>query len=1087
MATEELKIRITAEAQDAINKVKAVKDNLSDINKNTGVSNMTSNFKDGANAASELADKLSSIKSMNLAGLISGFANMSASMRANQLSAAKLVTEMNYYTECVANAKEELENLNGVLDFWKRQSQKGPMIGDAEFSDEEIAAGIKSVTADIKRYEDVLKGDEAKLKHLSSAMDDLKASGSGCFMGLSKGAAAAAAAIALVVAAVAALTAAVNSALNASQRLRTDFFDARKVGMSTAAYQEWSYVLGQVGVEADALSDFIKSLSAAQNDLRDGSEAMTEAFQQLGFNIDEVVNMGQEELFVETIKRLQQLESQVQKTSIAYRIFGEDDAAKVANVLALNNQEMERMIQNYYLLGGGASDAAIQKSLALQGAVSNLKLAWQGVGQTIGEFVMPLLTKIVNAIAVAIAAVNMFLRALFGFEIVAKGSGSSGVNKAAASVGGYSNAVKDATAAAKELKRTTMGFDELNIVSDPNKDAGGGSSIDPGSFGGGGSFEMPELSGLTENLGLDKVAAWIEKYKTQIQMLTPILMVAIGLVGGIACLATGNWVGGVALLAMAGIGIAIGIGNGAWKKLFGGIADAAKDVGKKFKKTWDDIKKWWDGFWPKVKKTAENVWNAISTFFKNCWNGIKNTAKTVWDAISNFFKTCWNGIKNTATTVFNAVVKFFSTTWNSIKTTTTNVWNAIKTFLSNTWNTIKTTATTVWNAIAKFFSDTWNSIKSVATTAWNAIKQFLTETWNSIKNTATTIWNSIKAFFDTTWDAIKNAATTAWNAIKTLLETTWNSIKTTATTIWNAIKQLLLDTWESIKTSATNAWNNIKTMLENTWTTIKTKASELCESLKNFFVNAWNTIKSTWDVVKGYFQDIWNAIKNAASSMLESVKGFFSSAWTSIKNTWSGVSSWFGSVWTGIQNAFSNVSSWFGNIFSSAVTAIKNAWNGITTWFSNIWNSIKNIFTSAGTSISTSIVNALKSSFNNFMSKAVGLINGFIRGINSAIGLINKIPGVNIGTIGTLSVPQLAKGGIVTDNILANIGERGKEAVLPLENNTGWMDMLADRIAARNGATRVVLQVDGRELGWATIDNINAITKQTGGLQLTLV
>lgn len=1081
MATEELKILITAEAQDAINKVKAVKDNLTDINKNSGINKMTSGFSEGTSAASQLADKLSSIRGMNFFDLVAEFGKFGAQLKSNKMATAKMSAEINYYSVCIKNAEKALEDLNKELALWEA---KDPSI-TAGMDDESIARMTKSVKGEISSYNKALKQDTAKLNSLNEAAAN---SSKKLFAGMSKGAAAAASAVAALVAVLGTMVLAMGSALRASERLRANFFDASRVGMSTAAYQEWSYVLGQVGVEADALSDFIKSLSAAQNDLRDGSEAMTEAFKQLGFNIDEVVNMGQEELFVETIKRLQQLEDQVQKTSIAYRIFGEDDAAKVANVLSLNNQEMERMIQNYYLLGGGASDAAIQKSLALQGAVSNLKLAWQGVGQTIGEFVMPLLTKIVNAIAVAIAAVNMFLRAVFGLEIVSKGSSSGGVNKAAASIGGYSNAVKDATAAAKELKRTTMGFDELNVVSDPNKDAGGGAGSDLGSIGGGGSFEMPELSGLTENFpALEKAAAWIEKYKEQIKTLTPVILTAIGLVGGIACLATGNWVGAIALLSLAGIGIAIGAGNGTWKKLFGGIADAAKNAGKKFKKAWDDVKKWWDGFWPKVKKTAENVWNAISTFFKNCWNGIKNTAKTVWDAISNFFKTCWNGIKNTATTVFNAVVKFFSTTWNSIKTTTTNVWNAIKTFLSNTWNAIKTTATTVWNAIAKFFSDTWNSIKTVATIAWNAIKQFLSDTWNSIKNTATTIWNAIKAFFDTTWDAIKTAATTAWNAIKTLLETTWNNIKTTATTIWTAIKQLFIDTWENIKTSATNAWNNIKTMLDNTWNAIKTAASTLCDNLKNFFINAWNAIKSTWDTVKGYFQGIWDAIKNAASSMLESVKSFFSSAWTSIKNTWSGVSSWFGDVWTGIKGKFSDVVSYFGDKFGSAVTTIKNKWSDIKDWFQEKWNSVKNVFTTAGQSIGSSITTALKNSFNNFMSNAVGKINGFIRAINSAIGLINKIPGVNIGTLRELSVPQLAKGGIVTGSILANIGERGREAVLPLENNTGWMDALADRIAARNGgSTRVVLQVDGRELGWATIEQINAITKQTGGLQLVL-
>lgn len=1048
MATEELKIRITADVQDAINKVKAVKDNLTDINEKSGVTNLKTSFSESAEGAAQLTEQLESIKSMNFAQLVASFAKLGSEFK-------RYKEDMAEYAEWAAQAKDFLDPESWIYK------------GDKSFMDWE---GEKTAMRDFNVH----------MGEANTFLESAKNRAGGLFATISSGAGAAAVAIGAVVAAVAALVGAIKNALNVSQRLRTDFFDARKVGLTTAAYQEWSYVLGQVGVEADALSDFIKSLSAAQNDLRDGSEAMTQAFKDLGFNIDEVVNMGQEELFVETIKRLQQLEDQVKKTSIAYRIFGEDDAAKVANLMSLSNQEMERMIRNFYLLGGAASDSAIEKSLALQSAVSSMKVAWQGLANTIGEAVMPVLTTVVKWITVAIAAVNMFLRALFGFDIVA--SSSKSVNKASASVGGYSSAVKDATAAAKELKRTTMGFDELNIVSDPNKDAGGGSADTGGIGGGGAGFEMPELSGLTEDLGLEKMAAFFEKWKGVIQTVIPIAMVVAGLVGGIACLASGNIIGGIALLAMAGIGIAIGAGNGAWEKMFGGIWKAAQNAGKKFKKIWDDIGKWWNKFWPKVKKVAEDTWNKLTTFFKNCWEGIKRTATTVWNAISNFFKNCWNGIKNTATTVFNALEKFFTNLWNGIKNTATTVWNAIKTFLTNTWNTIKTTATTVWTAVSKFFSDTWNSIKNTATTAWNAIKTFLTDTWNNIKTVATNTWNAISKFFSDTWDAIKSAATTAWNNIKTLLENTWNSIKEAANKLCENLKDFFKKCWEFIKTT----WSVVKQFFIDIWDGIKNTANTLCENLKTFFSNAWSKIKSTWDAVKGYFQGIWDDIKNKASSMLESVKGFFSSAWTSIKNTWSGVSGWFGDVWTGIKGKFSGVSTWFGDTFGSAVTAIKNKWSDIKTWFAQKWEAVKSVFTNAGTSIGSSITTALKNSFNNFMSSAVGKINNFIGRLNSAIDLINKIPGVNLKKIGTLNVPQLAKGGIVTGSILANIGERGREAVLPLENNTGWMDALADRIAARNGSTRVVLQVDGRELGWATIEQINAITKQTGGLQLVL-
>ena len=85
------------------------------------------------------------------------------------------------------------------------------------------------------------------------------------------------------------------------------------------------------------------------------------------------------------------------------------------------------------------------------------------------------------------------------------------------------------------------------------------------------------------------------------------------------------------------------------------------------------------------------------------------------------------------------------------------------------------------------------------------------------------------------------------------------------------------------------------------------------------------------------------------------------------------------------------------------------------------------------------------------LSVAVGIINGFISAINFAIGVINMIPGVEINKLSELEVPQLARGGIVDRPTYAMIGEAGKEAVMPLERNTGWIDQLAGKIAEKIG------------------------------------
>jgi hypothetical protein len=152
---------------------------------------------------------------------------------------------------------------------------------------------------------------------------------------------------------------------------------------------------------------------------------------------------------------------------------------------------------------------------------------------------------------------------------------------------------------------------------------------------------------------------------------------------------------------------------------------------------------------------------------------------------------------------------------------------------------------------------------------------------------------------------------------------------------------------------------------------------------------------------------------------------------------------------------------------------IKAAWQKVKDWFKEhvidplanffrgLWDGIKGAATSLANWVKEKVVDPIVDAFKWFYNKVasilegiingfIGIINGFIRGINKVIDTINKIPGVNLGMLGQMSqvyIPRMAKGGIVTAPTVAQIGERGREAVLPLENNTGWMDVFANKIA----------------------------------------
>lgn len=181
-----------------------------------------------------------------------------------------------------------------------------------------------------------------------------------------------------------------------------------------------------------------------------------------------------------------------------------------------------------------------------------------------------------------------------------------------------------------------------------------------------------------------------------------------------------------------------------------------------------------------------------------------------------------------------------------------------------------------------------------------------------------------------------------------------------------------------------------------------------------------------WDTVKETAQKCWEGIKNAWNSagqwfndkIVTPIKNFFNKLWTNVKNTAS-------NAWNGIKGIFSGVGSWFTNIFQQAYNGITKIFSNIGKFFSNIWNGIKNTFSNLGTSIGNAISNAVKSGINGVISLIERTINRAISLINGGIGLINLIPGVNIGKIGSLSLPRLAEGGYVKANTpqLAMIGD----------------------------------------------------------------
>lgn len=226
------------------------------------------------------------------------------------------------------------------------------------------------------------------------------------------------------------------------------------------------------------------------------------------------------------------------------------------------------------------------------------------------------------------------------------------------------------------------------------------------------------------------------------------------------------------------------------------------------------------------------------------------------------------------------------------------------------------------------------------------------------------------------------------------------------------------------------------------------------EQIKGFFQSGidWLVSKSDWiheifgDTIGNIYDMFVNNLQNLLNSfdsIFKMVRGIFDGFIMFIKGVFTG--NWK-MAWEGIKKIFTSI------------------WEGIKGVFFSVWNNIKNVVATVGKTVGNIIVNTFKAVVNGVLSAIENILNSPINSINGLIGVINEVPGINLGYLRKFNLPRLAKGGVISQPTQAIIGEAGKEAVVPLENNMEWLDMLADKLASKIGTSggSYIINLDGR-------------------------
>jgi len=433
--------------------------------------------------------------------------------------------------------------------------------------------------------------------------------------------------------------------------------------------------------------------------------------------------------------------------------------------------------------------------------------------------------------------------------------------------------------------------------------------------------------------------------------------------------------------------------------------------------------------WTKCEWFRDFVTNAFQVIQKvasNVWNAIVSIMKPVFDTIVSIIKVAWDVIKK----VFETTVSIVQPIWEKIKA----IFQPVMKFFSDTWNYIVSTLKPVVDSLFNMFNEAWLLIKTI----WDIVVPYFETLWEVIQTIFSVVVEVLGGYFSTAWEVIQ----TVWDLVQPYFETIWNIIQTIFSVVSSVLGGFFSAAWSAIKT----VWDLVQPYFQVIWAGISGVFSVVKAVIGGAFEAAWAVIKTIWDTVTGYFKAIFDTIAGIFSVIRNVLTGNFSEAWEGIKGIVGTWVAWFQGIWDNIKNVFGKVKDFFKNIFVAAWDAIKNVFSSVGDFFGGIWDTIKEKFTNIAQKVGDAMSDTFKAAINGLLGMAEKVLNFPINAINKAIDILNKVPGVNIGKLDTFDLPRLELGGVLDKGARTVIaGENGAEAIVPLENNTKWINRVAEQ------------------------------------------
>ena len=268
-------------------------------------------------------------------------------------------------------------------------------------------------------------------------------------------------------------------------------------------------------------------------------------------------------------------------------------------------------------------------------------------------------------------------------------------------------------------------------------------------------------------------------------------------------------------------------------------------------------------------------------------------------------------------------------------------------------------------------------------------------------------------------------------------------------------------------------WDKIKEWLSGIWDTIYEKVIQPIVDFLTPFAN-WvydNVIQPIIDFLSPIFDACWDLMTSIYDSVKEIISGIIDAISSIFAKIWE-INKKIIEIFVELGKAFYNyvikpiwekyIKPGFQWIYNTLIKPIINLFVDVGTWVYNhiikpIWDKIKRLkdkavglFKSIGTAVIDFISGSFKAAINSVLAAIERNINRFIKLLNGAIKIINKIPGVDIDPIDLIAIPRLADGGFPKQGELFIAREAGAEMVGSINNKTAVAnnDQIVDGISA---------------------------------------